>query len=441
MKNNYSAKISNATKWSTITSILRKLVTPITSIVLARLLTPEAFGIVATINMVISFADVFTDAGFQKYLIQHEFADIKSLYRAANIAFWTNLLLSIATWMLIFLFSTPLVNLVGSPGYEIQLIVAALAIPMTSFSSIQQALFKRDFDFKGMFVPQMISSFVPLVVTVPLAIITHNCWALIIGSLMSKLVEAIMFTIKSTWKPKLYYDFTIFFAMFSFSAWTLLESISIWLTTNVDIFIIGRQMSNYYLGLYKTSITTVTQITNLLVTIIVPVLFSALSRFQNDDKEFADILYSFQRKSSVLLIPLSIGMFVYRNTITLILLGPQWSEAALFLGLNGLMQGITVIFAYFGSEVYRAKGEPRVSFLVQIIYILSIVPTIAYASQRSFTELCIVRTALMVWFVIIHLLVLKIKYQLEIGKMLKCILQPCIASGIMGIMHKNIRRD
>ena len=71
MEENLNSKVRNATKWSTVTEIAAKLVTPITSMVLARLLTPEAFGVVATLTMIITFAELFTDAGFQKYLIQH----------------------------------------------------------------------------------------------------------------------------------------------------------------------------------------------------------------------------------------------------------------------------------------------------------------------------------------------------------------------------------
>ena len=75
MSESLNNKIVNATKWSALTEMLAKLVAPVSSMVLARLLTPEAFGVVATLNMVIAFAEIFTDAGFQRYLIQHEFAD------------------------------------------------------------------------------------------------------------------------------------------------------------------------------------------------------------------------------------------------------------------------------------------------------------------------------------------------------------------------------
>ena len=63
-------KITSSVKWASITEIGAKLITPFTSMLLARLLTPDEFGVVATVTMVTSFADIFTDAGFQKYLIQ-----------------------------------------------------------------------------------------------------------------------------------------------------------------------------------------------------------------------------------------------------------------------------------------------------------------------------------------------------------------------------------
>ena len=72
MQNDLGKKIVNASKWSSITEIIARLISPVVNIFLARLLAPEEFGIVATITMVITFAEIFTDAGFQKYLIQHE---------------------------------------------------------------------------------------------------------------------------------------------------------------------------------------------------------------------------------------------------------------------------------------------------------------------------------------------------------------------------------
>ena len=68
--NNLNKKIGMAAKWSIATEIAAKLISPVSNMILARFLTPEAFGVVATVTMVTSFADMFTDAGFQKYLVQ-----------------------------------------------------------------------------------------------------------------------------------------------------------------------------------------------------------------------------------------------------------------------------------------------------------------------------------------------------------------------------------
>ena len=140
-------KIVKATKWSTVTEIIAKLITPITSIILARLLTPEAFGVVTTLTMVITFAEIFTDAGFQKYLIQHQFEDNTDRDQSTNVAFWSNLLMSLFIWLIIGLFADPLAAMVGNPGLGHVLTISCISIPLAAFSSIQMALYKRDFDF------------------------------------------------------------------------------------------------------------------------------------------------------------------------------------------------------------------------------------------------------------------------------------------------------
>ena len=116
MNSSFNSKLISATKWSSLTEIVAKLVTPITSMILARVLAPEIFGIVASVNVVISFCDLFTDAGFQKYIIQHETGDNESIDKYANVAFWTNLFISFSMWGIIAVFAETIASLVGCPG-------------------------------------------------------------------------------------------------------------------------------------------------------------------------------------------------------------------------------------------------------------------------------------------------------------------------------------
>lgn len=402
MADSLNKKVINATKWSTITELMGKLVAPISSMVLARLLTPEAFGVVATLNMVIAFAEIFTDAGFQRYLIQHEFKDEDDKDKSTNVAFWSNLVMSFVLWGIIAIFCEPLATLVGNPGLGHVLVVACISIPLAAFSSIQMALFKRSFDFKTLFWRRLVSLLIPLFVTIPIAFYTRNYWALVIGTICSNIANAILLTVKSPWKPRFYYSFRRLKDMLSFCVWSIIDSVLVWATKYIDVFLIGLYLSSYYLGVYKTSISTVGHFTSLITAIVLPVLLPVFSRLQNDIPELRSTILKYQKYLSVLLLPLGTGIFVFSGPITQIMLGGQWTEAAPMIGLWGIVDVFVIIFARFCSNVYPAIGKPRISAVVQMIYLLVLVPVVYLSAQKGFTELYWARSMVKFFMVLIH---------------------------------------
>lgn len=428
-----SQEIGRAAKWSSIAEIIARLISPITNMILARLLEPEAFGVVATITMVISFAEIFTDAGFQKYIIQHEFADDEALDNSTNVAFWTNLGVSTYICIIVFLFRHQIADLVGSPGLGNSISVASILIIVTAFSSIQMARYRRALDFKTLFFIRIITSLIPLVVTVPLAIILRNYWALLVGTFASQLCNAIALTVRSKWKPKCYYSFALFKEMFAFTAWTLLESISIWLTTNIGVFIVGNYLNDYYLGIYKTSMSTVNAYMAIITNALTPVLFSALSRYQKDDKSFRRTYYQFQRLTAVLVIPMGIGIYLYRDLVTQSLLGSQWGEASGFIGLWGLTSAFTIVFSHFSSEVYRSKGKPKVSLILQVIHIAFLVPLLVLTAPQGFKSLYIARSLVRIQGILADLIVMRVMFGFEIDRIVKNVLPMIISALIMGV--------
>lgn len=426
-------QVIKATKWSTMTEFFAKLVTPVTSILLARLLTPADFGIMVTAIMVIGFAEIFTDAGFQKYLIQRSFDSQKALHDATNVAFISNLFLSVTIWIVIICFCQPIAELVGNKGRGDVIAISCFCIPLSAFSSIQMALFKRALNFKLLFWVRSIGVFIPLIITIPLALITRSYWSLIIGMIALQVSNAIILTFKSEWKPKLWYNWKLFKNMFSFSAWSMLETLSIWLTSYCDIFIVGTILNDYYLGIYRTSMTTVGQIMGIISAATTPVLYSSLSKVQNDDSQFARILFRFQRTISIILMPMSIGIFIFRNLITEILLGSQWHEAAWFIGIWGLTSGITIILSYYCSEVLRAKGKPKLSTFSQLIDLIFLIPIILYGVHQSFEVLCNLRAITRIFLIIPIITITYIFVNISPWKMITNIQIPLIASVIMGL--------
>ena len=426
-------KVRNATKWSSITEIVAKLINPITSMVLARLLTPEAFGVVATISIVITFSEIFTDAGFQKYLIQHEFKDDNERSQHTSVAFWSNLFVSSLIWLLIAIFRNNLAEIVGCSGLGNVLTIACISIPLAGFSSIQSALFKRDFDFKTLFFVRMAALLVPLVITIPLAIIYRNYWALIIGTISSNVVNAVILTSKSKWKPSFYYNFNQLREMLSFTIWTIAESVLVWLTLYLDLFIVGKVLDSYYLGLYRTSISIVNQITNIVVGILVPVLFSALSRCQDDTQSFNNTFFKFQKIAAFLIFPMSVGIYVFSDLVTSIMLGGQWGDAASFIGLWGLLNAPVLVFSTFASEAYRAKGKPNIASLSQVLHLIVVVPVVIICIQYGFEALYIGRSLVRIEAVLVNIILIAVCIGMSPLKMLTNIAPITIASAIMGI--------
>ncbi|MGO1371981.1 MAG: lipopolysaccharide biosynthesis protein, partial [Senegalia sp. (in: firmicutes)] len=431
-ENNFQSKVISATKWSTITEIAAKLVSPIINMILARILAPEAFGVIATVTMIISFVDMFTDSGFQKYLVQHEFNNEGEKYDNANVAFWTNFGISILLWGIIILFRNEIATLVGNPGLGNVIAIACIQLPLTAFSSIQIALYRRDFDFRTLFIVRMVSVAIPFLITLPLAILGLSYWALIIGTLTIRLSNSAILTIKSKWKPKFYYNIKLLKEMLSFSIWSLVEAISIWLTTWVDTFIIGSTLNQYYLGLYKTSTSMVNTLMALITSSIVPVLFSVLSRLQEDSVKFNYIYYKFQRMVSILVFPLGVGVFLYDDLATKLLLGDQWMEASNVIGTWAITSSIMIVFGKFCSEAYRAKGRPKLSFLAQVLHLIVLVPACIISSRYGFWVLVYTRSWIRMQFVIVHFIVMKISIGIPIFKTIKNIIPTAISAIIMG---------
>lgn len=434
MAEKLNSKVKTATKWSAITEIAAKLVAPISTMVLSRLLTPEAFGVLVTATMVISFAEIFTDAGFQKYLVQKQFDSDESLYKSTAVAFWSNLIMSLIIWLGIAVFSPLIAHLVGNEGYGLVIAVSCVCIPLAAFSSIQMALFKRSLDFKTLFLVRIIGIFIPLVVTIPLAFITRSYWSLIIGMIARETANAIILTVKSKWKPKWFYEWQLFKEMFSFTMWSMVEAVSIWLTGYLDVFIVGSVLSTYYMGIYRTAIGTVGQIMAIVTAATTPVLFSALSRLQDDSEEFKRMFFNFQKMVGLLVVPMGVGIFLFSDVITSILLGDQWGEASNFIGWWGLMSSITIVLAHYCSEVYRSKGLPKLSVWVQISHIVFLIPTVLISIKYGFETLTIARSLIRLQLVIVNLWFLYRLVKISVFDMIKNVWAAIIASLAMIVL-------
>ena len=425
-------KVVAAAKWSLITEILAKLITPVINIILAHILAPTAFGILATIMMVISFAEMLADAGFQKFLVQYEFESEDEKQKNVSVAFISNIVLAIVLWLIIIIWRDELAILVGNEGLGFPLAVMGAMLPLGAFSSIQMAMYRRSFNFKFLLSIRMITIITPLFISIPMALAGFDYWSLIAGLLAAHLFTAIALCVRQEKLISIYFSSTVFRKMFSFSAWSLAEAFSIWLTAWVDTFIISHFLDAYYLGLYKMPTAIVTTVMAIATSSMAPVLFSALSRHQHNQVEFEKTFLTFQKYMALFLVPLGVGMFVYQDFIVEILLGPQWKLAGIVLGSWALSSSLVTAISYLISEAFRAKGMPNISFLAQMAHLFVLIPVIYVCVQYDFTTFVYARSIVRVQMIAVLLYLLAIYVGMNAWLVIRNIKSYIIASAVVG---------
>jgi len=423
----------SAVKWSLITEMIAKIIIPITQLVLARILAPEAFGILATVVMIVSFAEMISDAGFQKYLIQYEFEDEQGLFRAASVAFWASMGVATTLMLLVILFRDALASMVGAPGLGIPLAVAALSLPLSVLVSTQQALFRRAFEYKRLLPIRVAVAAVPLVVSVPLALIGWDYWSLIVGVLTANLLNAVAMTAISHWKPGFSFSWQFLRKMLGFSVWSLLEAVLIWMTVWSGTFIVGNLLTAHELGLYRQPILVVNSAFAVITAATTPILFAALSRLQFDRAGYKSFFFRFQFSVSTVLLPLGVGLFFFRDFVTDLLLGPQWGEAALMLGAWAATSAFNMVLTNYYSEVFRSLGRPRVSALSQGIYLLVMIPSLYLAALDGFQTLVIVQALVRIVSMGISQVLVFLLARIGVLQVLKNLYPPILAVTAMGM--------
>lgn len=429
--NSLESKVVTATKWSALTEIASKLISPIAGMILARLLTPEAYGAVATTTIIISFAELFTDAGFQKYIIQHDFADDDDRDKSINVAFWTNLVMSLIIWGVIIVFRYPIARIVGSPGLETAIVVACAAIPIAAFSSIQNAIYKRNLNFRVPFIVRMIGLGITFFVTIPLAFWLQSYWALIISKIIQGLVAAFVLTLYSDWKPTLYYSFKRFKEMFGFCFLIMTRSLLVWIDNYLDVFLVSNKFDQTTLGLYKTSISRPNNILKIVSNPVIPILLPTFSKLQNDVPELTKTMLKIQKYLGLIILPIGFVIFLYSETITRICWGKQWMDAAPLIGIWGLIHAFSLLINHFCGKVFIAIGKPSISVIISSIFTISLIPTTLISVNYGFKALFISCSILRIILIALHLIATYILIKLSPFRIFGNLLPELIGCALM----------
>ena len=219
----------------------------IRTIILARLLAPEDFGLIGIAMLAASTLDAFSQTGLQSALIQKK-DDIKTYLDVA----WTTLAIrGIFLFGILFLSAPLIAKFFNSAQAELVIMVIAVNMIITGFGNIGVVFFQKELQFKKQFTYEFSATIVDLLVSISLAFILRNVWALVWGGVAKNITRFCLSYILHSYKPRLRFNKDKFRDLFGFGIWVSGSTILIFLITQGDDILVGRMLGVTALGFYQ----------------------------------------------------------------------------------------------------------------------------------------------------------------------------------------------
>jgi len=374
-------------KWSALGHISPQIVSPLIFIFIARLLSPETFGLIAIAMIVISFLQMILSSGFTNALIQKQ-GSKKEIYKAADFIFCFNLFLSAICYLIIFWSASGIAAFFHNPEAKRVVSILSISLIITAAGNVQLAMLQKDMQFKSIFLRQIAPIGSHLLITLPLAYLGYGVWALVAGKLSSDTVSAIILWTKSEWKPRPNINFKENIGLIKFGLYVMGTSLIAWSLTQGDNLLVGKFLTIKELGLYKTGYDFDQKMLGILVVPILPVFYSKFCSFRTKD-EMKEYYLKIKEYLSMLVFPLMGGVILISPYFENLILGEKWKGISFVMALLSIT-GISNLWALAGS-MYNALGKPEISTKISFIIVCSYIPLWLFFIQFGLTTFLVAR--------------------------------------------------
>lgn len=379
--------------------LVSRAIQPLIFIVLARLLTPDDYGVMAAAVMVMSFTQIFWEAGMGKALIQRQ----GNIDEAANAAFWINLVIGIIISGLLLIFADAIAeHLFQDQRVSAVVQVMTLQIMLGALGSVPVALLQKDLRFNKLFWVRISTVALPGLFSIPLAWYGFSYWALVAGTLVGQLAQVIVLWRVNAWRPRRSFSSQVAIDLAKFGSWVGLTGLLAWFYIWIDSLFIGSYLGTRDLGLYRTANQFVTMIFGFLFAPVLPVLYSHLSSIQYDNDKLRDFFMRVIRIITFISIPLAFGIYALGDELGVVVFGENWVGIGFVISILALMHGFSWVVGANG-EVYRAIGRPSLETIVNISALLIYLVGYYISIQQGFITFVWTRLALAMGAMFLHI--------------------------------------
>ena len=328
-------------------------------LILARLVSPESFGLVAYAIVFTSFAQIIVDQGFSDAIVQFSNIEREHLDTAFWIGIFTGTTLTLASVAA----SGLIAKIFREPQLREIIIWLSPIFILSALSSVQQSILRRSLDFKKLTLRSLISTSTSGVVAITMALLGYGVWSLVAKLLVDSAVSVIALWRISDWRPNFSFSWKHFHELFSFGINIIGGDLVDFLSVHADDFLIGYYLGTVALGYYTMAYNLLNVLTDLLVTVPNKVAFPIFSKLQNDPIRLKSAFYEVTQLQSIVAFPLFLGLLVVAPEAVSVLYGVKWVASTSVIQILMFM-GIARSASYFYSSIFRAAGKPSWRFRI-----------------------------------------------------------------------------
>ncbi|MEC4805647.1 MAG: lipopolysaccharide biosynthesis protein [Jaaginema sp. PMC 1079.18] len=339
--------------WSVVQNWGSQAGSLIVFLILARLLTPEAFGLVALANVFLAFMEIFIEQGFTQALIQRHNLDAEHL----DTAFWSNLFCGI----LLTVVGVILAEAIASFFDQLQLAPILRCFSflffIKSISHVHQALLTRELAFKVMAVRTLVAILVGGLVGVIMAFSGFGVWSLVGQQFLFESVSVLVMWQAVDWRPKFNFSWQHFRDLFAFGINVIGLKFLKLFNRRSDNLLIGYFLGKVALGHYAVAYRVLQVMTQLLVGTSNQVALPTFSKLQTEPEKFRQAFYRVTQFTSLIAFPTFSGMAILTPELVISVFGQQWIPSIPVMRILAF-SGIIYTFSYFNASAFMAMGKP-----------------------------------------------------------------------------------
>jgi len=312
--------------WSAVDRFSAQGIQFVFSILIARLLVPEDYGVIAMLGIFMAVSQTFIDSGFGTALIRK----IDRTETDFSTVFYFNIVVAAVFYLILFFSAPAIARFYETPLLESVTKVVALNLIINSLSGIHHAKLSIAIDFKSRAKISILTTLLTGAVGLWMAYAGYGVWALVVQHLCSSILRTVMLWIIVKWKPKLIFSWKSFKELFSFGSKLLASGLLDTVYNNLYTLIIGKVFSPSTLGLYSKASVLAQFPSSNITSVLQAVTFPVLSSIQNEEERLADAYKRFLKLSAFVVFPLMIGLAAVADPFIRIALTDKW-EGAIYL--------------------------------------------------------------------------------------------------------------